>query len=72
MAFEFQVARQQEDLKALDRLMKAKEAALLEAERQVDAANKKAAMLDHAMNKISELTRQIESQQVRVIRLQCH
>ncbi|KAJ4792938.1 Microtubule-associated protein 70-2 [Rhynchospora pubera] len=55
-----EIAKLQEDNKALDRLTKSKEAALLEAERTVEIALAKAAMVDDLQNKNQELTKQIE------------
>ncbi|CAI5505410.1 unnamed protein product [Closterium sp. Naga37s-1] len=46
-----------------DRLMRTKEVALLDAEKAVEAANAKAAQVDECMNKIAELTRQLNAQQ---------
>jgi hypothetical protein len=48
----------------LDRLTKQKEAALLEAERTVQIAMAKAAMVDDMQNKNQELIKQIEICQV--------
>lgn len=48
----------------MDRLTKSKEAALLEAERTVEAAMAKAAMVDDLQNKNQELMKQIEICQV--------
>jgi hypothetical protein len=48
----------------LDRLTKQKEAALLEAERTVQIAMAKAAMVDDMQNKNQELMKQIEICQV--------
>ncbi|KAI3436992.1 uncharacterized protein J3R85_005711 [Psidium guajava] len=50
----------QEDNRALDRLTKSKEAALLEAERTVEIALAKAALVDDLQNKNQELMKQIE------------
>ncbi|KAE8690890.1 Microtubule-associated protein 70-2 [Hibiscus syriacus] len=55
-----EIAKLQEDNKALDRLTKSKEAALLEAERTVQVALAKASMVDDLQNKNQELTKQIE------------
>jgi hypothetical protein len=60
----FQIAKLQDDNRALDRLTKQKEAALLEAERTVQVALAKAAMVDDMQNKNQELTKQIEICQV--------
>ncbi|KAL9229303.1 hypothetical protein vseg_004786 [Gypsophila vaccaria] len=62
---ELKLARQeignlQDDNKALDRLTKSKEAALLEAERTVQSALAKASMVDDLQNKNQELMKQIE------------
>ncbi|XP_022747620.1 microtubule-associated protein 70-1-like isoform X1 [Durio zibethinus] len=50
----------QEDNRALDRLTKSKEAALLEAERTVQIALAKASLVDDLQNKNQELMKQIE------------
>ncbi|XP_057960708.1 microtubule-associated protein 70-2-like [Malania oleifera] len=55
-----EIAKLQDDNKALDRLTKSKEAALLEAERTVQAALAKASMVDDLQNKNQELMKQIE------------
>ncbi|XP_073139167.1 microtubule-associated protein 70-1-like isoform X2 [Henckelia pumila] len=55
-----EIAKLQDDNKALDRLTKLKEAALLEAERTVQAALTKASMVDDLQNKNQELIKQIE------------
>ncbi|XP_030520264.2 microtubule-associated protein 70-2-like [Rhodamnia argentea] len=55
-----EAARLQEDNRALDRLTKSKEAALLEAERTIEIALAKAALVDHLQNKNQELMKQIE------------
>lgn len=60
----FQIANLQDDNKALDRLTKSKEAALLEAERTVQVALAKASMVDDLQNKNQELMKQIEICQV--------
>ncbi|KAJ1701432.1 hypothetical protein LUZ63_001211 [Rhynchospora breviuscula] len=62
---ELKIARQeivklQEDNKALDRLTKSKEAALLEAEKTVKAALAKAALVDDLQNRNQDLTKQID------------
>lgn len=62
--FGFQIAKLQDDNKALDRLTKSKEAALLEAERTVQVALAKASMVDDLQNKNQELMKQIEICQV--------
>lgn len=59
-----QIAKLQDDNKALDRLTKSKEAALLEAERTVQVALAKASMVDDLQNKNQELMKQIEICQV--------
>ncbi|PIN10206.1 hypothetical protein CDL12_17213 [Handroanthus impetiginosus] len=55
-----EVAKLQEDNRALDRLTKSKEAALLEAERTVQMALAKASLVDDLQNKNQELSKQIE------------
>ncbi|EFJ18059.1 hypothetical protein SELMODRAFT_113465 [Selaginella moellendorffii] len=50
----------QDDNKALDRLTKSKEAALLEAERAVQIAEAKASLVDDLQNRNQELLKQIE------------
>lgn len=50
----------QEDYRALERLTKSKEAALLEAEKTVQVAQEKANVVDDLQNKNQELTRQLE------------
>ncbi|GAB2221657.1 hypothetical protein Drorol1_Dr00012842 [Drosera rotundifolia] len=55
-----QVAKLQDDNKALDRLTKSKEAALLEAEKTVQAALEKASLVDDLQNKNQEFLKQIE------------
>ncbi|GFP80806.1 microtubule-associated protein 70-2 [Phtheirospermum japonicum] len=55
-----EVAKLQEDNKALDRLTKSKEAALLEAERTVQMALAKASLVDDLQNKNQDLGKQIE------------
>ena len=59
-----QIAKLQDDNRALDRLTKSKEAALLEAERTVQIALAKASMVDDLQNKNQELMKQIEICQV--------
>ncbi|KAG1334868.1 Microtubule-associated protein 70-2 [Cocos nucifera] len=54
------IAKLQDDNRALDRLTKSKEAALLEAERTVQIALAKASMVDDLQNKNQELMKQIE------------
>ncbi|XAR68411.1 hypothetical protein NMG60_11003515 [Bertholletia excelsa] len=56
----FEVAKLQDDNKALDRLTKSKEAALLEAERTVQMALAKAALVDDLQNKNQDLMKQTE------------
>ncbi|XP_020582859.1 microtubule-associated protein 70-2-like [Phalaenopsis equestris] len=55
-----EIAKLQDDNRALDRLTKSKEAALLEAERTVQFALAKASMVDDLQNKNQELIKQIE------------
>ncbi|CAK9211474.1 unnamed protein product [Sphagnum troendelagicum] len=55
-----EIARLQDDNRALDRLTKSKEAALLLAERTVQTAEAKAAMVDDLQNRNQELLKQIE------------
>nr|XP_010932543.1 microtubule-associated protein 70-2 isoform X2 [Elaeis guineensis] len=55
-----EIAKLQDDNRALDRLTKSKEAALLEAERTVQVALAKASMVDDLQNKNQELMKQIE------------
>ncbi|EPS68244.1 hypothetical protein M569_06527, partial [Genlisea aurea] len=55
-----QVAKLQDDNRALERLTKSKEAALLEAERSVQIALASASMVDDLQNKNQELSKQIE------------
>ncbi|KAK7336456.1 hypothetical protein VNO77_16998 [Canavalia gladiata] len=55
-----EVAKLQDDNRALDRLTKSKEAALLEAERTVHIALAKASLVDDLQNKNQELMKQIE------------
>ncbi|KAJ0043849.1 hypothetical protein Pint_18258 [Pistacia integerrima] len=55
-----EAAKLQEDNRALDRLTKSKEAALLETERTVQMALAKAAFVDDLQNKNQELMKQIE------------
>jgi len=59
-----QIAKLQDDNRALDRLTKSKEAALLDAERTVQIALAKASMVDDLQNKNQELMKQIEICQV--------
>lgn len=55
-----EVAKLQDDNRALDRLTKSKEAALLEAERTVQMALAKASLVDDLQNKNQDLLKQIE------------
>ncbi|KAK1374692.1 Myosin heavy chain [Heracleum sosnowskyi] len=55
-----EIANLQDDNKALDRLTKSKEAALLEADTTVQVALAKASMVDDLQNKNQELMKQIE------------
>ncbi|RAL48632.1 unnamed protein product [Cuscuta campestris] len=55
-----EVAKLQDDNRALDRLTKSKEAALLEAEHTVQVALAKAALVDDLQNKNQELMKQTE------------
>eukprot|EP01018_Ginkgo_biloba_P028942 Gb_15997 [translate_table: standard] len=55
-----EIAKLQEDNRALERLTKSKEAALLEAERTVQIALAKASMVDDLQNRNQELMKQIE------------
>ncbi|CAI9782856.1 unnamed protein product [Fraxinus pennsylvanica] len=55
-----EVAKLQDDNKALDRLTKSKEAALLEAEHSVQMALAKASLVDDLQNTNQELMKQIE------------
>ncbi|KAE9465849.1 hypothetical protein C3L33_02250, partial [Rhododendron williamsianum] len=55
-----EVAKLLDDNRALDRLTKSKEAALLEAEKTVKMALAKAALVDDLLNKNQELMKQIE------------
>ncbi|BFG37779.1 hypothetical protein CerSpe_240530 [Prunus speciosa] len=55
-----EVAKLQDDNRALDRLTKSKEAALVEAERTVQIAMVKASLVDDLQNKNQELMKQIE------------
>ena len=61
-----QIAKLQDDNRALDRLTKPKEAALLEAERTVQIAELKASMVDDLQNRNQELMKQIDICQVYV------
>ncbi|KAH0461430.1 hypothetical protein IEQ34_009005 [Dendrobium chrysotoxum] len=53
-----ELTKVQDDNKALERLTKSKEVALLEAGREVQLANVKAALVDDLLNKNQELTKQ--------------
>ncbi|KAE8707300.1 Microtubule-associated protein 70-2 [Hibiscus syriacus] len=55
-----EIVKLEDDNKALDRLTKSKEAALLEAERTVQVSLTKASMVDDLQNKNQELMKQIE------------
>lgn len=55
-----EVSKLQDDNRALDRLSKSKESALLEAERTVEIAMAKASLVDDLQNKNQELMKQIE------------
>ncbi|KAK9671203.1 hypothetical protein RND81_12G013200 [Saponaria officinalis] len=55
-----EIAKLHDDNRALDRLTKSKEAALLEAEKTVEMAMAKAALVDDLQNKNQELVKQIE------------
>ncbi|CAA7043708.1 unnamed protein product [Microthlaspi erraticum] len=55
-----EIVKLQDDNRALDRLTKSKEAALLDAERTVETALAKASMVDDLQNKNQELMKQIE------------
>ncbi|CAN6816526.1 unnamed protein product [Brassica oleracea var. botrytis] len=55
-----EIGKLQEDNRALDRLTKSKEAALLDAERTIEGALAKAALVDDLQNKNQELMKQIE------------
>ncbi|KAG0564510.1 hypothetical protein KC19_8G116200 [Ceratodon purpureus] len=55
-----EISKLQDTNRALDRLTKSKEAALLDAERTIKAAEAKAAMVDDLQNRNQELLKQIE------------
>ncbi|KAL9240014.1 hypothetical protein vseg_014278 [Gypsophila vaccaria] len=55
-----EITKLQDDNRALDRLTKSKEAALLDAEKTVQIAMAKASMVDDLQNKNQELMKQIE------------
>jgi gamma-glutamylcysteine synthetase len=59
-----EIARLQENNRALERLTKSKEAALVEAGRTVEVAEAKAATIDDLQNQNQELLRKIEIYQV--------
>lgn len=61
---QWQIAKLQDTNRALDRLTKSKEAALVEAERTIDAAEAKAFQVDDLLNRNQELVKQIEICQV--------
>ncbi|KAL6008983.1 hypothetical protein ACLOJK_022210 [Asimina triloba] len=58
-----EISKLQDDNRALDRLTKSKEAALLEAEREVHLAKVKASMVDDFQNRNQEVMKQIEISQ---------
>lgn len=60
----FQIAALQEDKKAMERLTKSKESALLEAERILRSALERALIVEEVQNQNFELKRQIEICQV--------
>jgi hypothetical protein len=64
MSLPFQIASLQEDKKAMERLTKSKESALLEAERILRSALERALMVEEVQNQNYELKRQIEICQV--------
>ena len=66
LSLSLQIAKLQDDNRALDRLTKSKEAALLEAERTVQIAELKASMVDDLQNRNQELMKQIDICQVYV------
>jgi predicted neuraminidase len=59
-----QITKLKEDNKALDRLTKSKEAALLEVEKTVKTALAKASLVDDLQNRNKDLTKQIDICQV--------
>ena len=61
----FQILALQEDKKALERLTKSKESALLEAERILRSALERALIVEEVQNQNFELRRQIEICQAR-------
>lgn len=70
-----QVANLQDDNKALERLTKTKEAALLEAEKEVHSAKIKASFVDDLLNRNQELVKQNDICQVTklfcILQLEC-
>jgi hypothetical protein len=54
-----EIAKLQDTNRALDRLTKSREAALVEAERTIDAAEGKAFQVDDLLNRNQELVKQI-------------
>lgn len=62
--FGYQIAALQEDKKALERLTKSKELALLEAEKILRSALERALIVEEVQNQNYELKRQIEICQV--------
>ncbi|KAJ8619288.1 hypothetical protein MRB53_027817 [Persea americana] len=58
-----ELAKLQDDKRALERLTKSKEAALLDAEKEVQLAKVKASLVDDLQNKNQELMKQIEISQ---------
>lgn len=67
--FYWQISKLHDDNRALDRLTKSKEIALLEAERTVEISLAKASMVDDLQNKNQDLIKQIEICQVNCILL---
>ncbi|KAJ0475443.1 putative microtubule-associated protein [Helianthus annuus] len=59
-SIKMELSKLQDDNKALDRLSKSKEIALLEADRTIEMAMTKASMVDDLQNKNQELMKQIE------------
>lgn len=66
-----QIAALQEDKKALERLTKSKEAALLEAEKILRSALERALIVEEVQNQNYELRRQIEICQARFLTRFC-
>jgi hypothetical protein len=64
MPLPFQIASLQEDKKAMERLTKSKESALLEAERILRSGLERALIVEEVQNQNYELKRQIEICQV--------